>query len=138
MVHTEEENELKGKRQGFSPVVRLCLGLTCLSNRLSSWDCLAALTALSICAWRPVLSSKVTATWFSKVTTRRMMLCSKDRKKKKAGAQKVNQSAWESKWAVFEALVFVFEWDPTNIIVLFWMNKRNDTNSQRKREKPDM
>lgn len=53
------------------------IGLTCFSIRLSSWQRFAAFAAPSIWARRPALLSRVAATWFSRVTTRLMILWKK-------------------------------------------------------------
>lgn len=68
--------------------LRRCLwpGLTRFSSWLSSWHCLAASTAMSICDCSLLLSSKVTATRFNKLKIRRMMLCPR------------NTSKWKNEW----------------------------------------
>lgn len=73
---------------------KLTLFLTCLRVSLSSCCCLAALTALSICDWRPALSSMVTATWFSKVATRRIILCWSHKTEKTQQNKTVLQHVW--------------------------------------------
>lgn len=74
---------------------KLTLFLTCLRVSLSSCCCLAALTALSICDWRPALSSMVTATWFSKVATRRIILCWSHKTEKTQQNKTVLQHVWK-------------------------------------------
>lgn len=86
LLDKKKEKELKKKK--------LTLFLTCLRVSLSSCCCLAALTALSICDWRPALSSMVTATWFSKVATRRIILCWSHKTEKTQQNKTVLQHVW--------------------------------------------
>lgn len=80
--------------------------LTFVSFKLSSWCLLAALIAPSIWAWRPALLSTVTASWFSKVTIRRMILWWRTGKDEQQKKRRRRLRTWSGQLCGMEMFVF--------------------------------